>query len=187
MKHNYPRIGLGKFCQLLGVTRQAYYQHFWHQQQLAFEDELIVFEVLKIRKNHRHMGGRKLYELLQPFLLEHQIKMGRDRLFDILSANFLLVRRKKKPNITTDSLHRFKKYPNLIKEFVPIYPNQLWVSDITYWRIKDSFMYISFVTDAYSKKLSVIIWRIIYKPQKRFKLYKWQYQIFQKNLKMNYN
>jgi len=153
MKHNYPRIGLGKFCQLLGVTRQAYYQHFWHQQQLAFEDELIVFEVLKIRKNHRHMGGRKLYELLQPFLLEHQIKMGRDRLFDILSANFLLVRRKKKPNITTDSLHRFKKYPNLIKEFVPICPNQLWVSDITYWRIKDSFMYISFVTDAYSRKI----------------------------------
>ncbi|MFC6266199.1 IS3 family transposase [Flavobacterium panici] len=153
MKHNYPRIGLGKFCQLLGVTRQAYYQHFWYQQQLAFEDELIVFEVLKIRKNHRHMGGRKLYELLQPFLLEHQIKMGRDRLFDILSANFLLVRRKKKPNITTDSLHRFKKYPNLIKEFVPICPNQLWVSDITYWRIKDSFMYISFVTDAYSRKI----------------------------------
>ncbi|OMQ12892.1 IS3 family transposase [[Flexibacter] sp. ATCC 35103] len=153
MKHNYPRIGLGKFCQLLGVTRQAYYQHFWYQQQLAFEDELIVFEVLKIRKKHRHMGGRKLYELLQPFLLEHQIKMGRDRLFDILSANFLLVRRKKKPNITTDSLHRFKKYPNLIKEFVPICPNQLWVSDITYWRIKDSFMYISFVTDAYSRKI----------------------------------
>lgn len=153
MKHNYPRIGLGKFCQLLGVTRQAYYQHFWYQQQLAFEDELIVFEVLKIRKKHRHMGGRKLYELLQPFLLEHQIKMGRDRLFDILSANFLLVRRKKKPNITTDSLHRFKKHPNLIKEFVPICPNQLWVSDITYWRIKDSFMYISFVTDAYSRKI----------------------------------
>ncbi|OMQ10308.1 transposase [[Flexibacter] sp. ATCC 35103] len=153
MKHNYPRIGLGKFCQLLGVTRQAYYQHFWYQQQLAFEDELIVFEVLKIRKKHRHMGGRKLYELLQPFLLEHQIKMGRDRLFDILSANFLLVRRKKKPNITTDSLHRFKKYPNLIKEFVPICPNQLWISDITYWRIKDSFMYISFVTDAYSRKI----------------------------------
>ena len=153
MKHNYPKIGLGKFCQLLGITRQAYYQHFWYQQQLAFEDELIVCEVLKIRKNHRHMGGRKLYELLQPFLLGHQIKMGRDRFFDVLSANYLLVRRKKKPTITTDSFHRFKKYPNLIREFVPICSNQLWVSDITYWRIKDSFTYISFVTDAYSRKI----------------------------------
>lgn len=95
MKLNYPKIGLGRFCRLLGVTRQAYYQYFWHREQLVFEDELIVCEVLRIRKNHRHMGGRKLFELLQPFLLEHQIKMGRDRLFDVLSANYLLVRRKK--------------------------------------------------------------------------------------------
>lgn len=153
MKHNYPKIGLGKFCQLLGVTRQAYYQHFWYQEQLVFEDELVVCEVLKIRKNHRHMGGRKLYELLQPFLLEHQIKMGRDRLYDVLSANYLLVRRRKKQTITTNSFHRFKKYPNLIRNFIPTSSNQLWVSDITYWRIKDSFTYISFVTDAYSRKI----------------------------------
>ena len=153
MKSNYPKIGLGKFCRLLGVTRQAYYQHFWYQEQLVFEDELIVSEVLKIRKNHRHMGGRKLYELLQPFLLEHQIKMGRDRLFDVLSANYLLVKRRKKQTITTNSFHRFKKYPNLIRDFVSISANQLWVSDITYWKIKDSFVYISFITDAYSRKI----------------------------------
>jgi putative transposase len=41
------------------------------------------------------MGGRKLYELLHPFLLDHQIKLGRDGLFDLLSANGLLVRKKK--------------------------------------------------------------------------------------------
>jgi putative transposase len=153
MKSNYPKIGLGKFCRLLGVTRQAYYQHFWYQEQLVFEDELIVSEVLRIRKNHRHMGARKLYELLQPFLLEHQIKMGRDRLFNVLSANYLLVRRRKKQTITTNSFHRFKKYPNLIRNFIPSSVNQLWVSDITYWRIKDGFLYISFITDAYSKKI----------------------------------
>ena len=153
MKSNYPKIGLGKFCRLLGVTRQSYYQHFWYQEQIVFEDELIVSEVLKIRKNHRHIGGRKLYELLQPFLLEHQIKMGRDRLFDVLSANYLLVRRKKKQTITTNSFHRFKKYPNLIRNFVPTAPCQLWVSDITYWRIKKDFVYISFITDAYSRKI----------------------------------
>jgi putative transposase len=153
MKNHYPKIGLGKFCRLLGVTRQAYYQYFWHQEQVLFEDDLVVSEVLRIRKNHRHMGGRKLYELLQPFLLEHQIKMGRDRLFDVLSANYLLVRRRKKQTITTNSYHRFKKYPNLIRNFVPSSPNQLWVCDITYWRIKDCFLYISFITDAYSKKI----------------------------------
>ena len=153
MKNHYPKIGLGKFCRLLGVTRQAYYQHFWHQEQYVFEDELVISEVLKIRKNHRHIGGRKLYELLQPFLLEHQIKMGRDRLFDVLSANYLLVKRRKKQTITTNSYHRFKKYPNLIRNLIPTKPNQLWVSDITYWKIATGFVYISFITDAYSRKI----------------------------------
>lgn len=153
MKNNHPKIGLGKFCRLLGVTRQAYYQHFWHQEQYVFEDELIVSEVMKIRKNHRHIGGRKLYELLQPFLIEHQIKMGRDRLFDVLSANYLLVKRRRKQTITTNSYHRFKKYPNLIRNFIPTEPNQLWVSDITYWKIATGFVYISFITDAYSRKI----------------------------------
>ena len=153
MKINYSKIGLGKFCQLLGVTRQAYYQHFWYQEQLSFEEGLIVSEVLKIRKNHRHMGTRKLYEFLQPFLLEHQIKVGRDRLFDVLSANYLLVKRRKKQTITTNSYHRFKKYPNLIRNFIPTEPNQLWVSDITYWKIVTGFVYISFITDAYSRKI----------------------------------
>lgn len=153
MKNHYPKIGLGKFCRLLGVTRQAYYQHFWQQEQYVFEDELIVSEVMKIRKNHRHIGGRKLYELLQSFLIEHQIKMGRDRLFDILSANYLLIKRRKKQTITTNSYHRFKKYPNLIRNFIPTEPNQLWVSDITYWKIATGFVYISFITDAYSRKI----------------------------------
>jgi transposase InsO family protein len=153
MKNNHPKIGLGKICRLLGVTRQAYYQHFWYQEQYVFEDELIVSEVIKIRKNHRHIGGRKLYELLQPFLMEHQIKMGRDRLFDVLSANYLLIKRRKKQTITTNSYHRFKKYPNLIRNFIPTEPNQLWVSDITYWKIATGFVYISFITDAYSRKI----------------------------------
>lgn len=153
MKNNYPKISLGKFCQLLGVTRQAYYQHFWFQEQLIFEDELVISEVLTIRKNHRHMGGRKLFELIQPFLLDHQIKMGRDRLFDVLSANYLLIKRRKKQTITTNSYHRFKKYPNLIRNFIPIAPNQLWVSDITYWKISTGFVYVSFITDAYSRKV----------------------------------
>lgn len=153
MKHNYPKVSLGRFCRLLGVTRQSYYQHFWQQEQSAFEEDLVLSEVLIIRKKHRRMGGRKLYELLNPFLLEHQIKMGRDRLFDVLSANYLLIKLRKKQSITTNSFHRFKKYPNLIRNFIPSSPNQLWVSDITYWRIKERFLYISFITDAYSRKI----------------------------------
>jgi transposase InsO family protein len=99
------------------------------------------------------MGGRKLYELLQPFLLAHQIKIGRDGFFDLLSAHNLLIKRRKKAVYTTHSFHYFKKYPNLIRDFVPIRSNELWVSDITYWRVQDKFLYIHLITDAYSRKI----------------------------------
>lgn len=99
------------------------------------------------------LGGRKLYALLQPDLLHHQIKIGRDGLFDLLAEHALLVRRKRRRAITTHSNHWYRKYPNLIKEFVPISANELWVSDITYWRTPFGFLYISFITDAYSHKI----------------------------------
>jgi putative transposase len=99
------------------------------------------------------MGGRKLYELLEPFMMEHQIKMGRDALFDLLAANKLLVRRRKRRILTTNSFHWLRKYPNKIRDFVPTGPNQLWVSDITYWKIEPGNVYISLITDAYSHKI----------------------------------
>lgn len=142
-----------RLCLLFGITRQSYYQHFWQEETNSFEHELIVREVLRIRQTHRRVGGRKLYEMLEPFMLEHQIKMGRDALFDVLSAHNLLVKRRKRSVFTTQSFHWLRKYPNLIRDYIPTKPNQLWVSDITYWKIESGHVYISFVTDAYSRKI----------------------------------
>ena len=153
MKDNYPRLGLSRICRLLGITRQAYYQHLWNLEFVSVEEELVFRHVLSIRKEHRSMGVRKVYELLQPFLHEHQIKMGRDALFDLLSANKLLIRRRHSRVYTTNSFHWLRKYPNLIREFHPLAPNELWVSDITYLRTTVGFLYISFITDAYSHKI----------------------------------
>lgn len=153
MKDKYRRVGLSRLCRLLGVTRQAYYQHFWHQSSITTEQELVLKEIKLIRNNHRYIGTRKLYEMIQPFLLEHQIKMGRDALFDLLAANKMLVRKKKRRIYTTNSFHWLKKYPNMIKGFVPESINQLWVSDITYWKVCNEYLYVSFITDAYSHKI----------------------------------
>ena len=153
MKANHRNIGLMRLCRLLGVTRQSYYQHFWNKENIKVEQELVLKEVIKIRQQHRYMGGRKLYEILSPFLLEHQIKMGRDAFFEVLSSNYLLVRKKKRKVYTTQSYHWLKKYKNLIKGYLPTGTNQLWVSDITYWKTKKDYVYISFITDAYSHKI----------------------------------
>ena len=100
------------------------------------------------------MGTRKLYELLEHFMLMHGIKMGRDALFDLLAANAMLVRKRKRRIQTTYSSHWLRKYPNLIREFIAKNINQLWVSDITYWKINtNTHLYISLITDAYSRKI----------------------------------
>jgi transposase InsO family protein len=79
--------------------------------------------------------------------------MGRDALFELLAAHRLLIKRRKRRAHTTLSFHWLRKYPNLIRDYTPIRPNQLWVSDITYWRLKEKFIYISLITDAYSHKI----------------------------------
>jgi len=88
---------------------------------------------------------------MQAFFSAHGFQIGRDAMFDLLSERGLLVnKRKRKGCVTTLSKHRFKKYPNIIRDFIPIAPNQLWVSDITYIHLPNSFAYLSLITDAYS-------------------------------------
>lgn len=153
MKNIHSCVSLARLCWLLGITRQAFYQHFWNEQDISTEQNLVLEEVGRIREEHPVIGTRKLLVLLQPFLLEHQIKMGRDALFDLLSENKLLIRKRRRSIKTTQSHHWLKKYPNLIKEWHPSAPMQLWVADITYVPMKNGFLYLSLITDAYSHRI----------------------------------
>jgi putative transposase len=144
---------LGRLCSLFGITRQAYYQYFWRESDYQIEEELLIQEVRSIRKRQPMIGTRKLYGMLEVFMVKHQIKVGRDALFDLLARNGLLVRRKKRKVQTTFSAHWLRKYPNLIKGIEPTKPNQIWVADITYLETDIGFVYISLITDAYSRKI----------------------------------
>lgn len=139
---------------LLGYSRQSYYQGIKFIQQKAFEADIIIEEVLRYRKHQKRIGTRKLLEEMELFLSSHCFQIGRDAMFNLLSEQGLLVtKRKRRGCITTLSKHRFKKYPNIIRGFIPIAPNQLWVSDITYIHLLGGFAYLSLITDAYSRKI----------------------------------
>lgn len=139
---------------LLGYSRQSYYQVIKHIQHKAYEADVIIEEVLRYRKHQKRIGTRKLLEEMQDFLQVHHFQIGRDALFDLLAERGLLIsKRKRRGCITTLSKHRFKKYPNIIRDFIPTAPNQLWVSDITYIHLPNSFAYLSLITDAYSRKI----------------------------------
>jgi transposase InsO family protein len=80
-------------------------------------------------------------------------RWARDALFDLLAANGLLVKKRRRRHLTTWSKHRFNRWPNIIRGLEVTRPNQLWVSDITYWKVNNEHLYISLITDAYSRKV----------------------------------
>ena len=155
MRPYYPQVNLGSLCGLFGKTRQAWYKQQKADQQQSLDEAIIIKRVQEIRMQMPRLGTRKLYYLLTETLAHHDIKIGRDRLFDLLADCGMLVRRRKRRKVaTTDSNHPYKKYPNLIKGQEVTYPNQLWVSDITYLSLAGmQFCYLSLITDAYSRKI----------------------------------
>jgi hypothetical protein len=98
-------------------------------------EEAFVVEFIKnIRKKDRGMGGGTLwYKYKDTFGEEHSV--GYNRFYDIIDKYNLKVRKKKRRIRTTNSDHNLPLYPNLVKELIPLRPNQLWVSDITYMLI----------------------------------------------------
>jgi len=140
-------------CSLFGKTRNALYDYGYRQQQEVFCDDIILQYVDQIRKQLPRLGTRKLHHKLIPLLATHGLHVGRDHLFSLLDAHKLLIRRRKRKAITTDSRHWMRKYANLVRDRPCRGPEQVWVSDITYIRMGNQWSYLSLITDAYSRKI----------------------------------
>jgi transposase InsO family protein len=141
-------------CSLFGYSRQAFYRFRKDAEREALQHDLILQKVLSIRKILKRVGTRKLLFMMQDFMKQHHIQIGRDALFDLLATHHLLIRRRiRRIPVTTFSDHWMHKYPNLIIGHIPTAPNQLWVSDITYICLANDFAYLSLITDAYSRKI----------------------------------
>ena len=142
-----------QLCGVFGLTRQAWYAATRRQEKLGFQASIVLAEVRRLRKQVAGLGTTKLYELMQDFLTSHQIKLGRDRLHNLLKVNGLLLTKKRSRIKTTDSDHDLEKYPNQVKELKPNRVSQLWVSDLSYIRVGIGFAYLSVIMDAYSRKI----------------------------------
>ena len=144
---------IAQSCRLLGVTRQSYYQYQRVTERKILQEEIVVQLFKEVRKRLPKAGGKTIHPMLKDDLKRMDIKLGRDGFFDVLRSNNLLLKRRKRRVWTTNSNHGLRIYPNLIREIDIDKPNQVWVSDITYWRVGEDFFYICLVTDSYSKKI----------------------------------
>jgi putative transposase len=106
-----------------------------------------------IRRGNKQMGGKKLYSLLKTDITGIDKRMGRDKFFRLLRNRGLLVKRRRKYAVTTQSHHRFRMHQNQLKDYVPSGAHQVWVCDITYVRVLNGFVYLFLLTDAYSRKI----------------------------------
>lgn len=106
-----------------------------------------------VRQLMPRTGTRKLLDVMTYSLNNRGIFIGRDRLFKLLKDSQLLVSKRKLYFFTTNSKHRFYKYPNIAKDLILTKPEQLWVSDITYIKSKEGNLYLSLITDAFSRKI----------------------------------
>jgi putative transposase len=136
---------------LFGINRQVYYRSIKRKKYKQSKATTAVDMVNELRIQMPRIGTRKLYYLLSERL--QAMKVGRDKFFDILRANHLLIEPKRSYHVTTNSHHRFRKHKNLILDLQINRPEQVWVSDITYIGRRDKPCYLSIVTDAYSKQI----------------------------------
>ena len=153
MRQKRPEYTLVAICALFGISRQAYYLAHHKAARTSIAHMVVLTLVGEFRAAVPMLETRKLLHLLIPEMEKHEIKMGRDLLYDLLRFHGLLIRRRRRMVKTTDSHHWLRKYPNLIAHLSLSASEQLWVSDITYIRTLEGFSYLSLITDAYSRKI----------------------------------
>ena len=136
-------------CRYFGKSRQGYYERMDYNFKHSRYRQMVLDQVMQIRKELPKCGTRKLHYLLQ----QSGIKIGRDKLFEYLREANLLIKRKRKYVRTTHTNHAMYVYDNLIKDVEISHAEEVFVSDINYIRTGSGFCYLAIVGDAYSKKI----------------------------------
>jgi putative transposase len=136
------------------MSRQNYYARRQVRQAQAVEAGLITELVRAERRVQPRLGTRKLRVVLQGALAKAGVQLGRDRFFAVLRRNGLLLAPlpKEYPQ-TTSSYHCLPVFANLVKERELKQPNEVWVSDLTYLRTTEGFLYLALGTDKFSRKI----------------------------------
>jgi putative transposase len=143
-------------CSIMGYSKQSYYAQLKEDSKAKVQEDIVVHLVKQERTQCAKISGRNLHKCLENDLKKYGIAIGRDKFFDLLRNNGLLVKPWRNKARTTDSFHHYHKFENLVPyQYICTRANEIWVSDITYiWLEQDrKFCYLSLITDMYSRKI----------------------------------
>lgn len=148
-------LSVEKMCQVAVVSRAGYYRSF--AQQCPDEEEMMVRSVIQkiVVEHRRRYGYRRVW-----FELNHKLGMvvNHKRVLRLMREDNLLALQRKQFVMTTDSKHSLEIALNLARHMKLTGVNQLWVADITYIRLREQFVYLAVVLDAYSRR--VVGWEL---------------------------
>ena len=141
------QIPITRACSALELSRDGYYK--WKNKEDGEDNSLLTKEIQGIALEFPFYGYRRITKELQ----RRKIGINHKKVLKIMRKDGLLCRRKKqfKP-VTTQSNHEYKIYPNLIENIKVTGLNQVWVSDITYIRLPQEFIYLAAIMDIFSRK-----------------------------------
>jgi putative transposase len=134
-------------CRWSGVSRAGFYRH-WEEHAPQQADIALRDAIHKVTLENRFYGYRRVTAELR----QRNWEVNHKRVLRLMRADNLLALRKRRYVLTTDSRHPFAIYPNLAGRLVVDGINQLWVADITYIRLRETFLYLAVVLDAHSRK-----------------------------------
>jgi transposase InsO family protein len=141
-------------CQLAEVSRASFYRSL-QEHAPAEEDVGVRSTIQQIALEHRRRyGSRRIAAALR----RRGMNVNRKRVARIMREDNLLAVQPRAFVVTTDSDHELEVYLNLASRMKLNGINQLWVADITYIRLKQEFVYLAVILDAFSRK--VVGWEL---------------------------
>ncbi len=147
------KASIAKLCKKTYMSRQNFYKGHQKRVRREVDGDLIEELVRAERMVQPRLGGKKLHRLLKLELEKADVRIGRGRFFEVLGERGLLLDPLPKAPRTTNSRHSLPVFRNLLADMGVDAPNQAWVSDITYIRTDEGFLYLSLITDDWSRKI----------------------------------
>ena len=148
-----PKPSVVGLCKKTGMTAQNYYKGHKVRKKKQADAKWIRQMVMHERMDQPRLGGKKSYVVLKPEMEKAGIDAGRDIFLKAYRDEGFTLKPLRRTPRTTNSRHSLPVFPNQFKDIKLTAPNKAWVSDITYISTDQGFLYLSLITDAWSRKI----------------------------------
>jgi putative transposase len=155
IKDNSAWINIETACVILNISKSGYYdwlRNYEVRQAKAQEEQLLAQKVVAaFNRSRQTYGGVRLLQQLH----KAQVPCSYKQVLEIMKVNDLVpIYNKKYKVTTTNSNHKYKVFDNLLnRDFKVSKPDVAWVSDITYIRTDEGWLYLATVIDLFSRRI----------------------------------